>query len=124
MGVVRFPEKHSDRRGQQIKAGVYTMRYSYFPQNGDHQGVAPQRDFLLLTPAADDTDLDSKPTFEGLTEMSRKASGTPHPSVFSFWKEEDNFKPGLQVMGEHDWVLFTNAGGLNLGIILVGSADH
>lgn len=124
MGIVSFPAKYSDRRAQQIKPGVYTMRYSYFPQNGDHQGVAPQRDFLLLTPAGEDSDLDSKPNFDALAAMSRKASGTPHPSVFSFWKEEESFKPGLQPMGEHDWVLFTDAGGIKLGIILVGSADH
>ena len=28
------------------------MRYSYYPMNGDHQGVAPQSDFAVLSPAA------------------------------------------------------------------------
>lgn len=50
-GVIQFPANYRDRRGQTIKAGAYTIRYSYYPQNGDHQGVAPQRDFLLLTPS-------------------------------------------------------------------------
>ncbi len=124
MGIIRFPAKYNDRRGQTVNAGVYTMRYSYFPQNGDHQGVAPQRDFILLTPIAVDTDLGKNPDFDALMEMSRKASGTPHPSVFSFWKEEEEFKPGLQLLGEHDWVLYTDAGGVKLGIILIGQADH
>ncbi len=98
MGLIRFAAKYEDRRGQTIKPGTYTMRYSYFPQNGDHQGVAPQRDFLLLTPVEADTDLGKNPTFEQLMEMSRKASGTPHPCVFSFCKEEESFQPGLIFM--------------------------
>ena len=123
MGVIEFSSKYADRRGQTIQPGVYTMRYSYYPQNGDHQGAAPQRDFLLLTPVAVDKDLLALPTFEQLMEMSRKASGTPHPCVFSFWKEEESFEPGLKMLGEHDWVLYTNAGGIKLGIILVGKAE-
>lgn len=123
MGIIQFAAKYSDRRGQTVQPGVYTMRYSYYPQNGDHQGAAPQRDFLLLTPIAVDKDLAAKPAFAELMEMSRKASGTPHPSVFSFWKEEDSFEPGLKLLGEHDWVLYTNAGGIKLGIILVGRAE-
>jgi hypothetical protein len=123
MGIIQFAVKYSDRRGQTVQPGVYTMRYSYFPQNGDHQGAAPQRDFLLLTPIAVDKDLAAKPAFAELMEMSRKASGTPHPSVFSFWKEEESFEPGLKLLGEHDWVLYTNMGGIKLGIILVGRAE-
>ena len=123
MGIIQFSMKYSDRRGQTVMPGVYTMRYSYFPQNGDHQGAAPQRDFLLLTPIAVDKDLAAKPVFADLMEMSRKASGTPHPSVFSFWKEEESFEPGLKLLGEHDWVLYTNMGGIKLGIILVGKAE-
>lgn len=123
MGIIRFAAKYSDRRGQTVQPGVYTMRYSYFPQNGDHQGAAPQRDFLLLTPIASDKDLTINPSFDQLMEMSRKASGTPHPSIFSFWKEEESFEPGLKMLGEHDWVLYTNMGGIKLGIILVGKAE-
>lgn len=123
MGVVSFPAAYSDRRGQSIKPGVYTLRYSYYPQNGDHQGVAPQRDFLLLTPAEADKDANAKPTFKELTEMSKKASGTPHPCVFSFWKEDEAFEAGIKQLGEHDWVLYTKSGGIQLGIILVGKAE-
>jgi hypothetical protein len=100
------------------------MRYSYYPQNGDHQGAAPQRDFLLLTPIEADSDFKAKPDFNQLMEMSRKASRTPHPCVFSFWKEEEDFQPGLRLLGEHDWVYYTDGGGIKLGIILVGAADH
>src|SRR5438270_3967050 len=83
LGALRFPGRGSDRRGQNIKAGVYTLRYSLHPVNGDHQGVAPQRDFLVMIPAADDTDANATPAFDDLMKMSRKASGTPHPAVLS-----------------------------------------
>ncbi|GAB4370572.1 MAG: hypothetical protein OHK0021_13380 [Bryobacter sp.] len=123
MGVVTFPANYRDRRGQTIKAGTYTLRYSYYPQNGDHQGVAPQRDFLLLTPMDLDKNLEANPNFKELTELSMKASGTPHPAVYSFWKEEESFTPGIRQLGETDWVLYTDQGGIKLAIILVGQAE-
>lgn len=124
LGAVRFPANGADRRGQTIKPGVYTMRYSTFPVNGDHQGVAPQRDFALLTPAADDKDPNAAPNFDTLVGWSRKASGTPHPAVFSIWKQEPaDFKPGFDKMGEHDWVLQVKMGDVPVAFILVGKAE-
>jgi hypothetical protein len=124
MGVMNVPERFNDRRGQQIKAGLYTMRLSFFPPNGDHQGVAPQRDFFLLSRAADDKDPKATPAFKPLTEQSMKASGTPHPLVFSVWKVESDFKPGFAQEGEHDWVLQTKVGELPLAMIVIGKAEH
>jgi hypothetical protein len=124
MGVIRFPERGSDRRGQQIKPGVYTMRLSFFPPNGDHQGVAPQRDFFLLLNAADDKDPKVNMKFEPLTKLSMKASGTPHPLVLSAWKADSNFKAGIAQEGEHDWVLQTKIGDTPIALIVVGKVDH
>src|SRR5690349_2075828 len=42
LGVVRFPDKGMDRRGQALKPGVYTGRLGFFPPDGNHQGVAEQ----------------------------------------------------------------------------------
>lgn len=120
LGVARFPSRHSDRRGQTIKPGVYTMRYSLFPLNGDHQGVAPQRDFILLSPAAADTDPAARPNFETLMDMSRKASGTPHPLVLSFWKDESGAAPGVEAAGDSDRVLHTRIGAVPAAIIIIG----
>ncbi|NWF82948.1 MAG: hypothetical protein HXY18_03865 [Bryobacteraceae bacterium] len=120
LGVARFPNRHSDRRGQTIKPGVYTMRYSLFPLNGDHQGVAPQRDFILFSPAATDTDPAARPNFETLMDMSRKASGTPHPLVLSFWKDESGAAPGVEAAGDSDRVLHTRIGAVPAAIIIVG----
>ncbi|MEJ7608761.1 MAG: hypothetical protein WKF37_21445, partial [Bryobacteraceae bacterium] len=124
LGVIRYPEKGADRRGQGLKPGTYTMRLSFFPPNGDHQGVAPQRDFLLLSPASEDK-IAAKPiAYEPLLELSRKASGTPHPAVLSVWKVESDFKAGIAQMGEHDWVLQTKIGELPIALIVAGKADH
>jgi len=121
LGVIRFDGKGADRRGQTIKAGVYTLRYGIMPINGDHQGAAPQRDFLLMTPAAEDKDLNATPNFEALVAMSRKASGTPHPAVLSFWKA-DSATPGFSKQGESDWVLQTKIGDTPIDVILIGFA--
>jgi hypothetical protein len=122
LGVIRFPARFNDRRGQTIKPGVYTMRYGLFPVNGDHQGVAPQRDFLVLSPAAVDTNATTTLSFDALMDSSRKASGTPHPLVMSFWKADAGTKPGLD-NGEHDSVLTTKLGQTAISIIVVGKAE-
>src|SRR6267154_807648 len=122
LGVIQFTGNGSDRRGQTIKPGVYTLRYGIMPVNGDHQGAAPQRDFLLMTPAADDKDLNSTPNFEALVVMSRKASGTPHPAVLSVWKP-DAPTPGFSKQNEADWVLQTKFDDTPIAIILIGVAS-
>jgi hypothetical protein len=122
LGVIRFDGKGADRRGQTIKPGVYTLRYGIMPVNGDHQGAAPQRDFLLLTPASEDKDLNSTPNFDTLVAMSTKASGTPHPAVLSFWKADSN-TPGFAKQGDSDWVLQTKLGDTPIAVILVGIAS-
>ena len=121
LGVIRFDGRGSDRRGQSIKAGVYTLRYGLMPMNGDHQGAAPQRDFMLMTPASEDKDLNATPNFDALVAMSKKTSGTPHPAVLSFWKA-DNDTPGLSKQGDSDWVLQTKLGDTTIAVILVGIA--
>lgn len=125
LGIVRFPEKGSDRRGQGIKPGVYTARLSFFPPDGNHQGVSEQRDFLLLSPVAEDKDPKANPDYGTLTALSMKASGTPHPAVLSLWKADPaNFKAGVAQEGEHDWVLQHKVGELPVAVIVAGVFNH
>src|SRR5512135_1927940 len=56
VGVISFPNGGKDFRGQAVKAGAYGLRYELLPNDGNHLGVAPARDFLLLTPLAADPD--------------------------------------------------------------------
>lgn len=123
LGVLKVYDKIADRRGDQLKPGVYTLRYSYFPVNGAHQGIAPQRDFLVLLSAAQDQDPKAKYDFAQLTSASEKAAGIPHPYVLSFWKQDTDFTAGFAKMGEKDWVLQTKIGDTPIAIILVGVAE-
>jgi len=124
VGILRFPGKGADRRGQVIPAGVYTMRYSDFPADGAHQGAAPQRDFALLTPIAADPDPAAKPDFDTLVKWSIKASGTNHPAVFSMESPPQGAATGsLTKEGENDWTLTVKAGDVTFSVILVGKAE-
>jgi hypothetical protein len=125
MGVVRFPERGADRRGQVVKPGVYTLRLSYFPPDGNHQGVSEQRDFLLLSLASEDKDPKATPKYEALIAASTKVSGTAHPAVLSTWKVDPaNFKAGVAQEGEHDWVLQHKVGDLAIAVIVAGVFNH
>jgi hypothetical protein len=120
LGVVRFPVKGSDRRGQPIQPGVYTLRLSFYPVDGAHQGVAPTRDFVLMSPAATDTDLNATPAFDQLVAMSKKASGSPHPAVLNCWKPDTAEGPALKQEGD-DWVLYSKIGDRPIALIVVGT---
>jgi hypothetical protein len=122
IGIMRFPGKGSDRRDQGLKPGVYTMRYSDFPVDGAHQGVAPQRDFALLTPVASDPDPNATPEFDKLVEQS-KLSGTAHPAVFSLEVPNGTTFPALTKEGEHDWVLAVKVGDMPIAIIVAGAYE-
>jgi hypothetical protein len=122
LGVIRFPKDGADRRGQTIKAGVYTLRYSNFPTDGAHQGVAPQRDFALATPIANDADPNATPDFDKLVAQS-KTSGTAHAAVFSLEPPSGSTFPAVTKEGEHDIVLNAKVGDLPIAIIVSGKAE-
>jgi hypothetical protein len=105
LGVLRFPGNGQDRRGQQIKGGVYTMRYSNFRVDGAHQGVAA-----------------ALPDFMKLVEQSR-TSGTPHPAVFSLQLPTGEKFPALTKEGDHDVLLQVKVGNLGIGLIVIGQAE-
>ena len=123
VGAIRFPAQANDRRGQQVKAGVYTLRYANYPINGDHLGVAPQRDFLVLSHAAADQTPGPMAKFDDLIAFSRKVSGAAHPAVLSMWLVESDFQAGLSQAGEHDWSLQAAVGEAKIALILVGKAE-
>ena len=96
------------------------MRYAHYPVDGDHQGVSPQRDFLKIIPAAQDTDLNAIPGYEELIKMSNAASGTSHPAILSVWLHGGApGPPSLEQEGE-DWVLHMALGNRLIAILVVG----
>ncbi len=82
VGAVRFAVDVKDYRQQRVKSGVYTFRYALLPVDGNHQGVAPQRDFLIAGPAAADQDPASL-SRDATLNLGRNTTGTSHPSVWS-----------------------------------------
>ena len=120
IGAVRFPAAAQDRRGDKIQPGVYTLRFSFYPIDGAHQGLEPSRDFLVLSPAAIDKDPNARPTFKQLMAMSRKASGVPHPLVLAMWKADPgDWKAGLSQL-QNDWVLNVKIGSTPISVIVQG----
>jgi hypothetical protein len=83
VGVVHFPQAAADFRGQKIPAGFYTLRYGLMLNDGNHLGAAPNRDFLLLIPAASDANPNATFKFQELMALSEGATGTKHPGPLS-----------------------------------------
>jgi hypothetical protein len=125
VGVVNFPQGMSDYRGQRLAAGLYTLRYQALPQDGNHMGVAPNRDFLLASPAASDSRPDDSYVYKKLVALSAKSTGTNHPAVIAL---ESAGEPGTVAKDERGDVVFTVsisfAGGTSekIGIVLKGTA--
>jgi hypothetical protein len=88
VGVLHYSKGGSDYRGQTISAGFYTLRYELMPSDANHLGAAPNRDFLLLVPAASDADANAIFKFPDLVALSEKATGTRHPGPLSLVQPE------------------------------------
>ena len=82
IGVIRFKNRGNDFRGQEIPAGVYTVRYALQPVDGNHVGTSDTRDFLLLLPASEDKAV--APADEmTMNQLSPKVTGTTHPAMMA-----------------------------------------
>jgi hypothetical protein len=82
VGAIRVGAPWSDIRGYVVRPGVYTLRYARQPANGDHLGVSPNREFLLLSPAAADTTPDPV-GYKGAVDLSKQTVRRAHPSALS-----------------------------------------
>ena len=88
VGALRVGGTFKEIRGKVVKPGVYTLRYGQQPQNGDHLGISPFREFLLISPAAIDTD-PKVLGFDGVVALSKEVIGTAHPASLSLDPPED-----------------------------------
>lgn len=85
---VQAKSKYTDFRGQEIKAGVYTLRYGQQPEDGNHVGTSDLADFLLAIPTTVDTDPKPIEKFDALSQRSAKTAGSTHPAIFSLLPSE------------------------------------
>lgn len=125
VGAIRVGAQWSDVRGYVVRPGVYTLRYARQPANGDHLGVSPNREFLLMSPAAVDTTPDPV-GYKGAVDLSKQTVRRAHPSALSLDPPAANAAPLSPVKTDLDLegVVFsvpTSAGpSLTFGLILRG----
>src|SRR2546423_5879753 len=129
IGIIRFAKTANDFRGQSVNAGVYTLRYAVHPTDGNHMGISPIRDFLLLVPLAADTNPDATLKFEELAKLSAKASGTNHPAVLSLVSADASAAAPAITTDEHNHTVFaakikTASGELPIALVIKGVAEQ
>ena len=124
VGVISFATPAKDFRSQPIKPGAYALRYELLPNDGNHMGVAPDRDFLLLTPLADDPGPAKTLLDDELVRLSSRAAGTNHPAVFSMPALDQRTLPAAYT-DSNGYIVFaaplsTAAGELPIALIVKG----
>ena len=110
IGVIHFPQAAADFRGRRIPPGFYTLRYEIMPDDGNHLGAAPNRDFLLVVPAASDGDPGATFKFQELVTMSARTTGTKHPSPLSLVQADA--EPTTPAVSKDDQDHWTFSGGM------------
>ncbi len=133
IGVVRYNNKGSDFRDQDIAKGVYTLRYAHQPVDGDHVGTSPTRDFLLLVKASSDKTTETV-DYDALVEQSADAAESTHPAHLMLRRVgSDATTPSMRHDEEHDWWSVRCEGHakqgdatktLPLELVVVGYADE
>ncbi len=130
VGAVRFHAGSSDYKNQKFPAGVYTLRYGLQPEDGDHQGTADNRDFLLLCQAAGDASPDPIAEPKELHKLSAKVNGKKHPAVLYLVRGPEGAAPRIvrddpaeRVMLEVD-VPASGGKHLRMWIVIVGKAPE
>lgn len=128
VGAIHFDGPVKDFRNQPVKPGTYIMRYALQPVDGNHQGVSDYRDFFLLTPPDQDTSAANLADNDMYT-LSRKATTTGHPSVWSLVPTDSapTLLPGTkQDSDENFWAVYFQAAvgtaPTKIGLIISGHA--
>ena len=128
LGVITFPKGGGhDFRGQTVRPGTYTMRYQLLPNDGNHLGVAPNPDFVLLTPIADDPDPSSMIDLRKLVELSSQAAHSAHPAAFEMMPPEEGEPHASQT--DDGWIVLhapvtTKEGKkITIAVVVKGSAQ-
>jgi len=129
VGVIRFLSPAADFRGQAIKPGVYMLRYALMPSDGAHMGASEYPDYLLVIPADDDPDPDAVFKFADLMDLSRKATGTRHPGVFSLTRPSGTSFPAAATNDQGHVVLQVKArlrsgGDTPMALVVKGHAEQ
>ena len=129
LGVITFPKGGGrDFRGQTVRAGNYTMRYQLLPGDGNHLGVAPNPDMVLLVPIGEDPDPKVNFDFGKLVELSMGAAHTAHPAVLETMPPEGSEASATQTddgwIVLHGSVLDKDGKKVPIALVVKGSAGQ
>ncbi len=132
VGVIQYARVMGDYRGQSLKAGTYTMRYQTMPADGNHMGVSPTQEYVLLAPASLDKDPAATVEYDALLDLSRKVSGTTHPTPLYLVAPATGGNASFRDAGEGRWTLEIKTKGLATGgaevdfplaLVLIGKGE-
>ena len=125
VGIIHFAKNARDARGNAIAAGTYTLRYELQPNDGNHLGTSPTRDFLLLVPAAADTNPAQTYSFDQLVRLSEQVTGKRHPAPLNLVPADATQFPSVTTDPDDHTILFfkvkTQSGDLPLGLVVKGT---
>lgn len=137
VGVLKSYDRGADYRDNAIPAGTWVLRYGLQPQDGNHLGTAPSRDFLVLTNFEHDPDPAPLASMKALEELAMAASPSDHPTVLYLLRPEVEAKDGPQFYKHterEEWIADVTVKGrakdakdtidVRLGIVLVGMSEH
>jgi hypothetical protein len=128
VGAIKTSAALKDIRGRTLQPGTYLLRFALQPQNGDHLGVSPSREFLLATPAAADTN-PAALGHEPAVELAAKTVNIKHPAVLMLDPPVASAAPLSVAQNDlgHTAVVFevpTAAGTpLRFGLVLIGHIE-
>jgi hypothetical protein len=128
LGVINFLKGSTDYKGDPIKPGFYTLRYELLPADGNHLGVAPNPDFVLIVPPDADSDPNAQLKFQDMVSLSRKATGTQHPGPLSLVQPAKNI-PGISKDDQDHWIfganlILSSGSKLPIGLVVKGTAPQ
>jgi hypothetical protein len=132
VGAVKLTAPMTDARGLPMKPGVYTLRFALQPQDGDHMGVSPHREFLLVAPAAEDPSA-APAGFKGAVAMAKKTLGKSHPATLSLTPTTEEPAGAILTTDEGHKAMTVSvpathqdkpAGALAFAVTLVGQYEH
>ncbi|MSU62175.1 MAG: hypothetical protein EXS31_07245 [Pedosphaera sp.] len=83
LGAVVVGDSLRDYRDDEISPGVYTMRFAFQPQDGNHLGTSEFTYYAVLVASKNDTAPDAIPDYKKLVKASSKGRSNDHPIILS-----------------------------------------
>lgn len=112
-----------------VPTGFYTLRYALMPNDGNHLGTAPSRDFLLMIPSGADPGADQAFSFQEVVALSQQASGTEHPAPLSLVPAQGGAAPAFHKDDQGHYIFsvgikFASGEEIPLAIVVKGTAPQ